>query len=780
MGAEPGDGRSRRRVAVTGVVQGVGFRPYVYTLARGLGLAGSVANCAGGVDIAVEGDARAVEEFCHRVGEEAPALATVTSVSWSAEPARGDQDFRIRSSLSAPGRDRTLAPADCGICDDCLADLTDPANRRYRHPFVTCTNCGPRFTNIRDLPYDRATTTMAGFAMCADCAREYADPGDRRFHAETISCPGCGPRLSLVTSGGLAVADAGGLAAARRLLAAGAVLAVKGLGGYHLAVDAASETAAAALRARKHREDKPFAVMAADLAAAARLGQVDETAARLLTSTRRPIVLLPRLPAADVAPAVAPGNRQLGVMLPYTPLHHLLLRETGRPIVLTSGNVSDEPIVYADDEAAERLSPIADAWLTHNRPIETRTDDSVTRSFRGREMVIRRSRGYVPEPLEVAARFPRPVLACGAELKNTFCLARDSHAFVSHHIGDLENAETLRSFTDGIRHFRRLFGITPQVVAHDLHPDYLSTKYATDLAERGIDGGPGPGEVELAGVQHHHAHIASCLADNRASGPVIGVAFDGTGYGTDGTIWGGEFLIADTARFERAGHLATVPMPGGAAAIRQPWRMAAAYLGAQSALDVARRNERHWPAVVAMAQRGINSPLTSSAGRLFDAVAAILGVRDAINYEGQAAVELEQLADPAEPGAYHATITVEDTTLEDAVEDAVPAPPLRIAGIDLVRAVAEDLAAGTDRSLIAARFHNGVAGLICDCCRLLRERHGLGAVALSGGVFQNLLLLHATVARLEDHGFEVLVHSRVPCNDGGISLGQAVVAASSS
>jgi hydrogenase maturation protein HypF len=495
----------------------------------------------------------------------------------------------------------------------------------------------------------------------------------------------------------------------------------------------------------------------ADVAAARQVCQVDEAAAALLTSSRRPIVLLPRAPSG-IAAAVAPGNRQLGLMLPYTPLHHLLLAGVGGPVVLTSGNISDEPIVYRDGEAAQRLGGIADAFLTHDRPIHIRTDDSVVRAFRGREAVIRRSRGYVPEPLDVAVRFARPVLACGAELKSTFCLARESHAFVSHHIGDLENAETLRSFTEGIEHFKRLFDITPEVVAHDLHPEYLSTKYAADLDQAG---------VELVGVQHHHAHIASCLADNRAAGPVIGVAFDGTGYGTDGTIWGGEFLIADTAGFERAGHLAPVPMPGGAAAIRQPWRMAAAYLDAAGCLDaaggVARRNWQLWPGVLAIGRRGINSPVTSSAGRLFDAVAAILAVRDAINYEGQAAVELEQLADPAERGAYQAGIAAGD--------------PLRIAGRDLVRAVAEDLAAGTSRSVIAARFHNGVADLITEGCLLLRERHGLSTVALSGGVFQNLLLLHATVSRLEARGFGVLVHSRVPCNDGGISLGQAVVAA---
>jgi hydrogenase maturation protein HypF len=752
--------RIRTAVRVEGIVQGVGFRPFVYGLATRLGLGGLVGNDVDGVFAEVEGSPAAVERFLASLAADAPPLARIDRITTTAMAPDGTAAFSIAPSQPGPQR-RTLVSADTATCADCLAELADPDDRRHGYAFINCTNCGPRFTIVRDVPYDRPLTTMAGFAMCEVCAAEYHDPSDRRFHAQPVCCPACGPRLALTDAAGKPLPGEP-LAAAAGLLREGQVLAVKGLGGYHLAVDASSEPAAAALRARKHREDKPFAVMVAGVTAARRLCDVDDAAAAVLASSRRPVVLLARRPSPGVAASVAPGNRQLGLMLPYTPLHHLLLSEVARPIVLTSGNVSDEPIVYADGEAGERLRGIADAFLTHDRPIQTRTDDSVVRVFRGREMVLRRSRGYAPEPLRVRARFARPVLACGAELKNTFCLARDNHAFVSHHIGDLENAETLRSFTEGIQHFRRLFDITPEVVAHDLHPEYLSTKYALEL-----DG------VELAGVQHHHAHIASCLADNEADGPVIGVAFDGTGYGTDGTIWGGEFLIAGPGGFERAAHLEAVPMPGGAAAIRQPWRMAAAYLDAadpagSADLDVARRNQPLWPAVVSMGRRGINAPLTSSAGRLFDAVAAILGVRDAINYEGQAAVELEQLADPAEPGAYRAAITE---------PDAPGGQALRISGTDLVRAVAEDVTAGTDRSVIAARFHNGVAQLITDCCLLLRERSGLSTVALSGGVFQNVLLLAATVSRLEGHGFGVLVHSRVPCNDGGISLGQAVVAA---
>jgi hydrogenase maturation protein HypF len=739
----------RTAIRVEGIVQGVGFRPFVYTLATGLGLGGFVGNDVDGVFVEVEGPAAAVAEFLRKLERDPPPLARIERVTTRPLTPNGDTCFAIAPSPAAGPR-RTLVSADTATCADCLKELADPGDRRYRYPFINCTNCGPRFTIVRDVPYDRPFTTMAPFAMCPACEAEYHDPADRRFHAQPTCCPACGPRLTLRDQAGNPL-PGDPLTRAAELLNAGQILAVKGLGGYHLAVEAACQPAAAALRARKHREDKPFAVLAADLTQARDLVEVDEAAAGLLTSPARPIVLLPRRPDAAVAPATAPGNRSLGVMLPYTPLHHLLIRTAGRPIVLTSGNVSDEPIAYHDDDALERLAPIADAFLTHDRAIHIRTDDSVARTFRGRPMLIRRSRGYVPEPVTAGAGFPRPVLACGAELKNTFCLGKGRHAFLSHHIGDLENAETLRSFTEGIAHFRRLFDIDSQVVAHDLHPEYLSTKYALDL-----DG------VDLQPVQHHHAHIASCLADNGADGPVIGVAFDGTGYGPDGTIWGGEFLVAGLAGFERAGHLAPVPMPGGAAAIRQPWRMAAAYLDRDD-LDVARRNADRWAQVTAMAARGVNAPLTSSAGRLFDAAAALLGVRDTINYEGQAAIELEQLADPAEAAAYPAAVVAGD--------------PFQILGADLLTALVSDLTAGVRAPVIAARFHHGVAAAIEAGCLLLRERHGLDAVALSGGVFQNMLLLHATAARLEARGFRVLTHSRIPCNDGGISLGQAVIAA---
>jgi hydrogenase maturation protein HypF len=735
---------SRTLIRVEGVVQGVGFRPFVYALATRLGLSGHVGNDAAGVFIEVEGSPAQVADFLAGLAAEPPPLARVERVQSAAIAATGSYGFSIAAS-PAGGSPNTLVSADSATCADCLAELRDPVDRRFRYPFINCTNCGPRFTIVRDVPYDRPATTMAGFPMCAACAAEYADPADRRFHAQPVCCPACGPVLRLLG------ADGDPLAAAAGLLLTARVLAVKGLGGYHLAADAGSEQATAALRSGKHREDKPFALMVADIDAARQLCRVDATAESLLLSGRRPIVLLPRRPGAMVASAVAPGSHELGVMLPYTPMHHLLLAEVGRALVLTSGNVSDEPIAYQDADAMSRLAGIADGFLVHDRPIHMRTDDSVVRAFRGREMVLRRSRGYVPSPLP-AGPFARPVLGCGAELKNTFCLGKGSHAFLSHHIGDLENYETLKSFTSGIEHFQRLFDVTPAVVAHDLHPEYLSTKYALDLAD-----------VSLVGVQHHHAHIASCLADNSYDGPVIGVAFDGTGYGLDGTLWGGEFLLADLASFTRAGHLEQVPLPGGAAAIRQPWRMAAAYLGSDAGdLDVARRHASQWDAVVALGRSGLNSPLTSSAGRLFDAVAAVLGVRDEIRYEGQAAIELEQLADPAVTESYPCGVS--------------EGGELLLSGTDLVRAAVQDSRSGIGSSVISARFHNGVADVIARTCVELRSRSGRGVVALSGGVFQNVLLLTRTVALLEAAGFTVLTHSRVPPNDGGISLGQAVAA----
>ena len=756
---EPGVGkRVAMRIRVDGIVQGVGFRPFVSGLAQRLGLAGSIVNDLHGVAIEVEGSIANIGEFRARLVSDAPPLALIHNVVSEPIPIANRSVFEILASHAEGERDVLISP-DIATCDDCIREIFDPLDRRYRYPFTNCTNCGPRFTVVRGVPYDRSRTTMAEFPMCADCAREYRDPSDRRFHAEPVCCPACGPSVRLIDRNGIAQAG-DPIRKAAELLRSGKVVAVKGLGGYHLAALASDENAVKQLRSRKHREDKPFAVMAPNLESARGLATIDELEQRALSSPRRPVVLLNRRTDAALGHSVAPSNRYIGVMLPYTPLHHLLCQSVKAPIVFTSGNVSDEPIAYADDDAARRLSPIADAFLIHNRQIHIRTDDSVVRVSRGREVPQRRSRGYAPQPIELPFEARRPILACGAELKNTFCVAKRQHAFVSHHIGDLENFETLRSFREGIDHFRRLFGITPEVVAFDLHPEYLSTKYALDLKG-----------VEFVGVQHHHAHIAACLADNGEQGPAIGVAFDGLGFGLDGTIWGGEFLIADLAKFERVGHLEAVPMPGGTAAIKQPWRMAASYLRKAYSesenfpehLKVVERNANQWPPITALIKSGINSPLTSSAGRLFDAVAAILSVRDCINYEGQAAVELEQLAAVGEDGAY---------------EVAVPAAiPFEFHGAALVRAVVDDLRTGTSADVVAARFHNSISMMIVKACAAIRIIRGLDLVALSGGVFQNQLLLRRTVRLLEEAGFRVLTHRHVPTNDAGISFGQVAIAA---
>jgi hydrogenase maturation protein HypF len=746
--------RVRRRIRVTGIVQGVGYRPFVFGLAERAGVAGFVGNDSAGVFVEAEGDPDAVAALIDGLRAQAPPLAAVRDVRVEDVPVTGGAGFAVVESRADASVTAFVTP-DTATCADCLAEMRDPAERRYRYAFTNCTNCGPRFTIVRTVPYDRPNTTMAAFGMCARCAAEYAAPRDRRFHAQPVCCPACGPALRLLGSDGAVIAG-DPVRSTARLLAAGRVVAVKGLGGYHLAADASSEAAVAALRWRKHREDKPFAVMAADVAAARELCTVSADEERLLLDRRRPIVLLARRPDAEVARSVAPGNRDLGVVLPYTPLHHLLAGEFGRPFVLTSGNVSDEPIAYTDGDARARLAGIADAFLVHDREIHVRTDDSVTRVVAGAPVLLRRSRGYAPEPVELPVPAARAVLACGAQLKNTFCLARGGQAFVSHHIGDLENLETLRSFTDGIEHYRRLFDIEPALIAHDLHPEYLSTKYALSRPD-----------VELLGVQHHHAHIASCLADNGVTERVIGVACDGTGFGTDGVLWGGEVLVADLVGFERVGHLAEVPLPGGVTAIRQPWRVAAAYLdqlygSAVPELDVVRRNAGRWSAVCALA-RGGTAPRTTSAGRLFDAVAAITGVRDAVNYEGQAAIEFEQRADPAERGAY--PMRVEAGVLH---------------GGDLVAAVVDDLARDVAVPIIAARFHRGMANGLTGAVNAVRERTGLETVALSGGVFQNVVLLTDLARRLERDGFRVLTHHRVPPNDGGVSLGQAAVAAARS
>jgi hydrogenase maturation protein HypF len=728
----------RVRVRVEGVVQGVGFRPFVHRLAGELGLAGFVRNDERGAVIEAEGEPAAIEALLARLVSDAPPLAQVELVATEVVPARGETGFTITASTAGGAPDAQVSP-DTATCDACLRELFDPADRRYRYPFINCTDCGPRFTIVRGVPYDRPLTTMAGFQMCELCAAEYHDPADRRFHAQPNACPTCGPRLREPLEHAVAVLQTGG------------VVAVKGIGGFHLACLAADERAVAELRARKHREEKPFALMARDLDAAGELVRLGAVEVALLTGRDRPIVLAPRRPGARVGAAVAPLSPELGVMLPYSPLHHLLLADVGEPLVMTSGNVSDEPIAYEDDDALERLSGIADAFLLHDRPIETRTDDSVLRVARDRPLPLRRSRGAVPSLLALPLPADRHVLATGAELKSTFCLARGRRAWVSHHIGDLQNEETLRSFETGIAHFEKLFAVAPAVVAHDLHPDYLSTSYA--LAREG---------VERVAVQHHHAHLVACLAEHGETGPAVGAIFDGAGLGTDGTVWGGEILVGDLRGFERAGHLWPVALPGGDRAAREPWRMACAWRAAAGgdARPLPGVDERRWHAVAQIAESGLNSPPTTSVGRLFDAVAALCGLRLEITFEGQAAMELEAACDGAERGAY----------------------PLRaVAGVldarETILAIDRDVSRGVSAGAIATRFHHALADATAAECAQLAADRDLEIVVLSGGAFQNRRLLERTAAGLEKAGLRVLVPERLPPNDGGVAFGQAAVAA---
>lgn len=701
---------------MAGVVQGVGFRPFVYGLARREGLSGFVLNDGNGVVIEVEGSPVRLDAFVDAIRSEAPALARVDSIVAEHLAPRGETGFTIAASTAAGGG--AVVPPDVATCDACLRELFDPQDRRFRYPFVNCTQCGPRFTIVVRVPYDRPNTTMAGFPMCVDCRREYEDPADRRFHAEPIACPVCGPRLSLP------------LEEAGRLLVGGAILAVKGLGGWHLACDAANEEAVGRLRARKHREDKPFALMS-DVPD--RLGDVGEAERALLEAPARPIVLLRRRAEAAVAPSVAPGSPWLGVMLPYTPLHHLLVAEVGRVLVLTSGNRSDEPIAVEDDEAHERLGGIADAFLGHDRPIHRRCEDSVVRAT----FPVRRSRGHVPSALRLPVEARAPLVAAGAELKATFCVARGREAFLSPHLGDLDTEAAYRAFVSDLELYLAMLGVQPEAIAHDLHPEYLSTKWAVEQ------------ETALVGVQHHHAHAAACLAEHGEEGPALALVFDGTGFGTDGTLWGGELLRCDLREFERLMHLEPVPLPGGAAAIREPWRVAAVQLERAGRPVPWER----WEEVRASLR--INAPLSSGMGRLFDAVAAVLGVRETVTYEGQAAIELEQLAGEARARPY----------------------PWRFgAGAALVAAVHDDRAAGRPAAEVAAAFHETIALAAAEACA---EAGDPRTVVLSGGTFQNLRLLAATDRRLRELGFRVITHRQVPPNDGGISYGQAAVAATS-
>ncbi|MGO9516740.1 MAG: carbamoyltransferase HypF [Candidatus Korobacteraceae bacterium] len=750
----------RKAIEVSGIVQGVGFRPYIYRLAHSQQLAGTVCNTASGVTIEVQGPPTAVEDFLERLPAEAPLLARITGITVREIPCNDDHDFQIVTTHRGEPI-RTLISPDIAVCSECLREMFDPADRRYRYPFINCTNCGPRFTIVRNIPYDRPFTSMAAFRMCPACQAEYDDPHNRRFHAQPNACWTCGPQVELWDLGGKRVEVPDPIAETAARLQDGQVVAVKGLGGFHLACDAINADAVRKLRERKRRVEKPFAIMVPDLDAAERFCEVDSAARQLLLSPQRPIALLRHREDTPIAEEVAPFNRYLGVFLPYTPLHHLLFAAGGfAALVMTSANVSEEPICIANDEAVRRLRKLADCFLVHNRDILLRCDDSVTRVAGGRSRQLRRSRGFVPVPVFLREDVPS-VLAVGGELKNTICLTKGRHAFLSQHIGDLENAESYSFFEEAIEHLQRILEMTPVALAYDLHPNYFSTRWA--LAQSGLP---------QVGVQHHHAHIASCMAENNLEDRVIGIALDGTGYGTDGRIWGGEVLLADYCGFERAAHLAYVPLPGGEAAIREPWRMAVSYLvrhfGSDFVRDlplVADVPEKNLNVLFRMMEQGINSPLTSSCGRLFDAVAALAGIRRQANYEAQAAIELEMATGGScDESSYPFDLGAEGEGW--AVDTRA-----------LFEALLNDIARKVSVGDISRRFHNGLEEVLCEVATRLRQRSGLERVCLSGGTFQNVYLFDRLCAGLRKNGFQVFTHSEVPAGDGGLSLGQALVAA---
>jgi hydrogenase maturation protein HypF len=750
------------RIGVRGVVQGVGFRPFIYRLAHEHELKGWVRNTSGSVEIEVEGDESKLNRFLEALKNHAPPMSRIEAIEVSFAAPKGYNDFRIEESLSREGHYQLVSP-DIATCPDCKKEIFDSGDRRYRYAFTNCTNCGPRFTIIEDIPYDRPQTTMRKFKMCPLCQREYDDPLDRRFHAQPNACPVCGPKLELVDSEGRTVESEDVIKTASRLLKEGKIIAVKGLGGFQLAGDATSDDVVNKLRERKRRPSKPLAVMMGTMEDIEKHCLVSPEERELLQSPQAPIVLLHWKEGSNIAKAVAPKLKYLGVMLPYTPLHHLLVQEVSRPLVMTSGNLSEEPIAKDNDEALRRLEGIADYFLLHNRDIYARYDDSVYMVEGGSSRALRRARGYAPYPIFLPFKL-RQILACGAEDKNTFCLTKDEHAFLSQHIGDMENEETLEHFENTIGLYKKLFRVSPEIIAYDMHPEYLATKYALELGDK--EG------LKLVPVQHHHAHIVSCMVENNVQEPVIGVAFDGTGYGSDGTIWGGEFLVAGYKNFRRVGHFEYVPLVGGELAIRKPYRMALSYLytlfGEGFSLDglpLKKINPAELDIIKQQLRRKLNSTLTSSAGRLFDAVSALVGVRGEIDYEAQAAIELEMLASDGAlvSESYPFVINNEEG--------------MGVVGLgELWSALVRDVKIKLSPALISLKFHNTMAQIIAEMCCLVSKDAGIKRVALSGGVFQNRLLLKLTLAALQKEGFEVLTHRLVPPNDGDVSLGQAVIA----
>ena len=759
------------KVHITGIVQGVGFRPFVYNLAASLDIKGWVKNTSAGVVIEADGEKDVLDSFLQKLRDDAPPLSRIDEFTASFGPGNGFTQFDIINSESVDGAFQPISP-DVAICDDCLRELFDPSDRRYRYPFINCTNCGPRFTIIKDIPYDRPFTTMAGFKLCPDCEREYKDPTNRRFHAQPVACPVCGPKIWLevgaTRESPLQNDDA--FTETKHLLSQGKIIAIKGLGGFHLACDATNAKAVKELRTRKLRVDKPFALMMPDIETIEQHCFVSDEEKALLISPARPIVLLKKRSESTIVEEVSPKQDWLGVMLPYTPLHYLLFtncQSLFSALVLTSGNLSEEPIATGNDEARERLSKLADAFLMHDRDIHIRCDDSVVRVFednqkssiKNQKLIypIRRSRGYSPFPVKLPFEVPQ-LLAAGSELKNTFCITNGNYAFLSHHIGDMENYETLKSFEQGVEHFERLFRVKPVAIAHDMHPNYLATRYALERAERE--------DLPTFSIQHHHAHVAACMAEHGLTEPVISVSFDGTGYGDDGAIWGGEFLVADYKSYQRVAHLEYFPLPGGDAAIKKPARTALALLwslgmdwdGALESVEEFCAEDQVTLRV--QLEKKINTPMTSSMGRLFDAVSALAGGRQKVNYEGQAAIEFESMADSAEAGHYAFGVESGQVRVRRVVE-----------------ALVKDVMAGVSIPKISARFHNGLAEAVRETVQRISGETSIRSVVLSGGVWQNLTLLRRTLSLLRESGFEVYIHRVVPTNDGGLSLGQAAIAA---
>jgi len=762
------------KIIISGIVQGIGFRPFVYNLARSLNLGGFIRNDSQGVEIIIQGRPEQLVQFARTLQTTAPIHCRIDKMEVTeTQVTEKYTDFTIADSRTAPEKTAQIAP-DLDVCPECLREMFNPADRRYLYPFINCTHCGPRFSIVRDVPYDRPMTTMHNFQMCPECQREYDNPADRRFHAQPNACPVCGPRVQLLDQRGREILS-GGTASFNRvifekvakLLRVGKIIAVKGLGGFHLACDGRHAEAVATLRRRKYREDKPFAVMFPDLSSVATYCEYNPDEARLLTNTPHPIVLLRKRAGLELAPAIAPGNHDLGCFLPYSPLHHLIMHFFRQPIVLTSGNISDEPIAYENEEALKRLAGIADYYILHDREIHIRCDDSVYRIWNDQPYPLRRSRGFAPSAVTYKSGFIRPVLACGPEQKNTFALAKNDKVYLSQHIGDLVNLEVLQSLEKGITHFRNIFDIEPEIVAHDLHPEYLSTKYALDYPDRTTSEKP----VVKIGVQHHHAHAMACLAENNIDEPALAIVLDGTGYGTDGAVWGGEILRVETHCVERLGPFRPALLPGASAAIKNPWQMALSYLSAAYGEELGHLRlpflkeipPGQVEIVMNMLRTGFNSPVTTSCGRLFDGVAALVGLRNSVNYEGQAAVEFEQCIENNNGTSYDFFMDIRENGF---VIDWRP----------MIRQVVEDLNNRAARGSVALKFHNGLAHILLQAALKARQITGLNIIALSGGVFMNIYLLARLSALLEAQKFKVCTHHQTPCNDGDIAFGQAVIA----